>query len=147
MKTVVPKLNDVDQKWYVLDGKNEILGRLASQTATLLRGKHKPEFTPHLDFGDHVIIVNASQIKVTGNKMSKKVYTKYTGYPGGLRTVVLEKLFKERPERVINKAVKGMLPKNKLGRKMIGKLHVYAGPEHPHQAQKPEDLPKSLRRI
>lgn len=147
MKTVVPKMNTVDQKWYLIDGENQILGRLASQIAILLRGKHKPEFTPHLDFGDHVVVINADKISVTGRKLSQKKYVRYTGYPGGLRTVSLEKLLHEKPERVLLHAVKGMLPKNRLGRKMIKKLRVYAGSEHPHQAQKIEILPDSLRRI
>lgn len=147
MKTIVPKIDQIDRKWYLVDGENEILGRLASQIATLLRGKHKPEYTPHLDLGDHVIVINVDKIKVTGNKLTQKVYKRYTGFPGGLRVRSLAKTLQERPERVLFHAVKGMLPKNRLGRKMIKKLRVYAGTDHPHQAQKPEVIPDSLRRI
>ena len=147
MKTFVPNVDDIERKWYIIDAQDQILGRLASQIATLLRGKHKPEYTPHLDLGDHVVIVNADKIKVTGRKLSNKFYTRYTGFPGGLRTSSFEKLMHERPERVLFHAVKGMLPKNRLGRKMIKKLRVYTGPDHPHQAQQPEALPSSLRRI
>ena len=147
MKTIVPKIDHIDRKWYLVDGENEILGRLASQIASLLRGKHKPEFTPHLDLGDHVIVINADKIKVTGNKLTQKVYKRYTGFPGGLHIRSLEKTLQERPERVLFHAVKGMLPKNRLGRKMIKKLRVYAGTEHPHEAQKPEVLPERLRWI
>jgi large subunit ribosomal protein L13 len=147
VKTVVPNVDDIERKWYIIDAQDQILGRLASQIATLLRGKHKPEYTPHLDLGDHVVIVNADKIKVTGRKLSNKFYTRYTGFPGGLRTSSFEKLIHERPERVLFHAVKGMLPKNRLGRKMIKKLRVYTGPDHPHQAQQPEALPSSLRRI
>lgn len=147
MKTVVPKVELIDRKWYIVDAQDQILGRVASQVAILLRGKHKAEFTPHLDMGDHVIILNAEKIKVTGNKAEKKMYTRYTGYPGGLRTIRFDKLMQDRPERVIKHAVKGMLPKNRLGRQMIRKLRVYVGPDHPHLAQKPEALPDNLRRI
>ena len=147
MKTVVPKVESTERKWYVVDGQGQVLGRLASQIATLLRGKHKPEFTPHLDLGDHVVVINADQIRVTGRKFYQKRYTRYTGYPGGLRTSSLEKLLHDRPERVLFRAVKGMLPKNRLGRKMIKKLRIYAGPDHSHQAQQPEVLPSHLRRI
>jgi len=147
VKTFVPNVDDIERKWYIIDAQDQILGRLASQIATLLRGKHKPEYTPHLDLGDHVVIVNADKIKVTGRKLSNKFYTRYTGFPGGLRTSSFEKLMHERPERVLFHAVKGMLPKNRLGRKMIKKLRVYTGPDHPHQAQQPEALPSSLRRI
>lgn len=143
MKTVVPNVDNIERKWYIIDAQDQILGRLASQIATLLRGKHKPEYTPHLDLGDHVVIINADKIKVTGRKLSNKFYTRYTGFPGGLRTSSFEKLMHERPERVLFHAVKGMLPKNRLGRKMIKKLRVYAGPDHPHQAQQPEALPSS----
>jgi large subunit ribosomal protein L13 len=147
VKTVVPKISEIKRKWYLVDAENQILGRVSSQIAFLLRGKHKPEFTPHLDLGDHVIVINADKIKVTGRKLNQKQYTRYTGYPGGLRVNVMEKLLQKRPERVILNAVRGMLPKNRLGRKMIKKLRVYAGPDHPHQSQQPENLPDSLRRI
>lgn len=147
MKTVVPKNEGLQKAWYVVDAQDMILGRLASQVATLLRGKHKPEFTPHLDMGDHVIVVNAEKIKITGNKASKKEFTSYTGYPGGIKRKRLGKVFQDKPERVVHHAVKGMLPKNKLGRQMIKKLRVYRGADHPHQAQKPVALPEHLRRI
>jgi len=147
VKTVVPKIDEIERKWYLVDAENEILGRISSQIATLLRGKHKPEFTPHLDLGDHVIVINAEKIKVTGRKLNQKEYTRYTGYPSGLRTNLMEKLLQQKPERIIIHAVKGMLPKNRLGRQMIKKLRVYAGPNHPHKAQKPENLPDNLRRI
>ena len=147
MKTVVPKIDQLERKWFLVDAEDEILGRLASQVAILLRGKHKPDFTPHLDLGDHVIVINADKIKVTGRKMSQKVYKRYTGYPSGLRVQTLEKVMQSRPERVFLHAVKGMLPKNRLGRKMIKKLRIYAGAEHPHHAQKPEALPDTLRWI
>ena len=147
MKTVVPKVNEKDRKWYLVDADNQVLGRVSSQIATLLRGKHKPEFTPHLDLGDHVIVINVEKIKVTGRKPAQKKYTRYSGYPGGLKTKVMDKMLQKRPDRVLFHAVKGMLPKNRLGRKMIKKLRVYAGPDHPHHSQKPEILPDSLRRI
>ena len=146
MKTVIPKMETIERKWYLIDGQDQILGRMASQVAYLLRGKHKPEFTPHLDVGDHIIVINADKVTVTGRKFDQKQYTRYTGYPGGLRTKTLGKLMQNRPERVIKIAVKGMLPKNRLGRKMIRKLRVYAGPDHPHTAQLVEPLPSSLRK-
>jgi len=147
VKTVVPKKEDVQEKWYILDAQNQVLGRLASQIAVLLRGKHRPDFTPHLDLGDHVVVINAEKVMLTGNKVAKKTYTRYSGYPGGLTVQNVDTVLKKHPERVIMHAVKGMLPKNSLGRKMLKKLRVYAGPEHPHQAQKPEELPDNLRRI
>jgi len=147
VKTTVPKTNSIEKRWYLIDAQGQILGRMASQIATLLRGKHRPQYTPHLDLGDHVVVINADKIKVTGRKLSKKFYTRYTGYPGGLRKIVYEKVMKNRPEKILFHAVKGMLPKNRLGRKMIKKLRIYSGREHPHQAQKPEILPESLRRL
>lgn len=147
MKTVVPKVDANERKWYVIDGQDQVLGRLACQIATVLRGKHKPQFTPHLDLGDHVVVVNADKIRVTGRKTELKSYTRYTGFPGGLRTMTLEKLLQVYPERVLQHAVKGMLPKNRLGRQMIKKLNIYAGGEHPHQAQQPEVLPEHLRSV
>lgn len=147
MKTIIPKVDAVEKRWYVIDAQDQILGRIASQVATLLRGKHKPEFTPHLDLGDHVIVINADKIKVSGTKADKKVYTNYSGYPGGLRTKVFAKLLADKPERVLQHAVKGMLPKNRLGRQMIKKMKIYCGSEHPHVAQKPEVLPDNLRRV
>ena len=147
MKTVVPKVESTERKWYLVNAHDQVLGRLASQIATLLRGKHKSEYTPHLDLGDHVVVINADKVRVTGRKFSQKRYTRYTGYPGGLRKDSFDKLLHDKPERVLFHAVKGMLPKNRLGRKMIKKLRIYAGPDHPHQAQKTEGLPSHLRRI
>ena len=146
MRTVVPKVDATQRKWYVVDADGEVLGRLASQIAMVLRGKHRPEFTPHLDMGDHVVIVNAEKIRVTGNKVDQKRYTRYSGYPGGLRVQSLANMFQTHPDRVIKTAVKGMLPKNRLGRQMIRKLKIYTGPEHPHSAQQPVVLPENLRR-
>jgi large subunit ribosomal protein L13 len=147
VKTVVPNSKDIQQHWYLIDAQDVVLGRLASQIAILLRGKHKPEFSPHLDAGDHVVVVNAGQIKITVRKAEKKQYTTYSGYPGGLKIKNLETLLKDKPDKVLYNAVKGMLPKNRLGRKMIKKLRIYAGPDHQQQAQKPEVLPDNLRRI
>ena len=143
MKTAVPKPNVDGRKWYVVDASDQVLGRMASDVAFILRGKHKPEFSPHLDHGDHVIIINAEKVRVTGRKADQKEYKRFTGYPGGLRSIILQK---QKPEIVITHAVKGMLPKNRLGRKMIKKLRVYAGDKHPHEAQKCEALPDTLRR-
>jgi len=147
VKTVVPKLNDIEKKWYIVNSEGQVLGRVASQIAHLLRGKHRPQFTPHLDLGDHVIVINAERIRVTGRKMDQKRYTRYSGYPGGLKTQSMARLFQEKPDKVLYYAVRGMLPKNKLGRKLIKKLKIYSGPDHPHEAQKPEALPDSLRRV
>lgn len=147
MKTVVPKIAANERKWYLINAENEVLGRLASQVASILRGKHKPAYSRHLDMGDHIIVVNADKIRITGRKMEKKRYTRYSGYPGGLSVETLDSVMTSNPERVFIHAVKGMLPKNRLGRKMIRKLKVYAGSEHQHQAQKPEELPSHLRRI
>lgn len=128
----------VERKWYVVDAEGKRLGRLASEVATLLRGKHKPTYTPHVDTGDHVIIVNAEKIELTGNKLHDKKYYRHSGYPGGLKERTALEMKQKKPERMIELAVKGMLPKGPLGRKMFKKLHVYSGPEHKHQAQKPE---------
>lgn len=137
MRTYSPKPADVQRQWYVIDATDVVLGRLASQVARLLRGKHKPIFAPHVDTGDFVIVVNADKVVLTGNKLQQKRAYRHSGYPGGLRSIPYSELMEKRPERVIEKAVKGMLPKNSLGRKMIKKLKVYAGPDHPHQAQQP----------
>ncbi|WP_067174844.1 50S ribosomal protein L13 [Microtetraspora niveoalba] len=137
MRTFSPKPNDVERQWYVIDATDVVLGRLASHVATLLRGKHKPIFAPHVDTGDFVIIVNADKVALTGNKLEQKKAYRHSGYPGGLRSVSYGELMEKRPDRAVEKAVKGMLPKNALGRKMAKKLKVYAGSEHPHQAQKP----------
>ncbi len=128
---------DTDRKWVLIDARDVVLGRLSSQVASLLRGKHKPNFTPHVDNGDNVVIINASLVKLTGRKAEKKTYFRYTGWPGGDRFQTYEEMHAAKPEMVIQHAVKGMLPKNRLGRKMIKKLHIYAGAEHPHAAQKP----------
>jgi large subunit ribosomal protein L13 len=147
VKTSVPKMTEIQHNWYLIDAQNVVLGRLASQVAALLRGKHKPNFTPHLDMGDHVVVINASQIKLTGRKNLQKRYVSYTGYPGGLRIKKLDTMLKENPDKVLYHAVRGMLPKNRLGRKLLKKLRIYTGPDHHQQAQKPEVLPDNLRRI
>ncbi|MBD3402477.1 50S ribosomal protein L13 [candidate division GN15 bacterium] len=138
MKTFIPKIDPNSRNWYVVDLKDAILGRAAVQVADILRGKNKPIFTPHIDTGDHVVAVNAAGLKVTGNKRYQKTYTRYTGYPGGLRSRTFIEQLQKKPEDVFVKAVRGMLPKSRLGRKMLKKLHVYSGPQHPHRAQKPE---------
>ncbi|MFQ5610942.1 MAG: 50S ribosomal protein L13 [Anaerolineae bacterium] len=140
MKTVSAKPHEIERNWYVIDARGQTLGRLATQIATLLRGKHKPVYTPHVDCGDFIIVVNAEKIHVTGRKLDQKVYYRHSGYPGGLKEVTLRNQLEKFPERVIEAAVRGMLPKNRLGRKMFKKLKVYAGPDHPHAAQKPQAL-------
>ena len=137
MRTYSPKPGDVQRQWHVIDATDVVLGRLASQTAILLRGKHKPIYAPHVDTGDFVIIVNADKVALTGNKRLQKVEYRHSGYPGGLRSRSYEQLLEKNPRRVVEKAVKGMLPSGTLGRQMLSKLKVYAGAEHPHQAQKP----------
>jgi len=132
--------NVPETKWFVADASGKVLGRLATHVASILRGKHKPQFAPNIDVGDHVIVVNAAGVKLTGNKIHEKELKRFSGYAGGLHRVPYEKLMSERPELVVEKAIKGMLPHNRLGRKMAKKLKVYRGPEHPHQAQKPEPL-------
>ncbi len=140
MKSFTATPADIERKWYVVDAEGKTLGRLATEVATVLRGKHKPTFTPHMDCGDYVIVVNAEKVDVTGKKRKEKVYKRHTGYPGGLREITFEKLIAKKPEEIVRHAVKGMMPKGKLGRQMYKKLKVYAGPEHNHQAQKPETL-------
>jgi large subunit ribosomal protein L13 len=140
MKTFSAKPEEVRREWYVVDATDKTLGRLATELAARLRGKHKPEYTPHVDTGDHIVVVNASRIRVTGNKLRDKIYYKHTGYIGNLKSVNLQKMMEDAPEQVLQTAVKGMLPKNRLGRAMIGKLRVFAGPEHNHQAQQPQPL-------
>lgn len=140
MKTYAAKPQEVERKWYVVDAEGQTLGRLASQVAAILKGKHKPIYTPHVDTGDHVIVINAEKINLTGKKLHSKTYYRHSGYPGGLKSITAGDLLNRYPERVIRAAVWGMIPHNRLGRKMIKKLKVYAGPEHPHQAQKPEKL-------
>ena len=140
MKTYSAKAEDIERNWYVVDATDQILGRLASQIATILRGKHKPQFTPHVDCGDFVIVINAEKIRVTGKKLEQKKYYRHSGYPGGLKETKLRDMLQKYPERVISEAVRRMLPKNSLGRHTLKKLKVYAGPDHPHEAQKPEPL-------
>ena len=140
MKTISAKPGSVEQSWYVIDADGQTLGRMASAIASRLRGKHKPEFTPHTDTGDFIVVVNAEKVHVTGNKAKAKIYHHHTGYPGGLRSISFEKLIEKAPEQAIEMAVKGMLPKNPLGRAMARKLKVYAGSEHPHAAQQPKAL-------
>jgi len=139
-KSFMPSANTIERKWYVVDATGQTLGRLASEVASVLRGKNKPTFTPFLDTGDYVIVVNASKVKVTGKKMEQKIYYNHSDYPGGLRETTLKEMMAKKPEEVIRLAVKGMLPKAALGREMIKKLHVYAGPDHAQAAQKPEVL-------
>ena len=138
MKTYMPSGKNIQRKWYVVDAEGQTLGRLASQVAAVLRGKNKPEFTPFLDMGDYVIVVNADKVKLTGKKLEKKIYSTHTGQPGGLRETPYRLLMQTKPELAVKQAVKGMLPKNTLGRNMFKKLKVYAGAEHPHAAQQPE---------
>lgn len=148
MKTYSPKPKEIERRWWLVDAEGATLGRLASEVAQLLRGKHKPTWAPHMDVGDHVVVVNASKIRLSGAKREQKVWYRHSQYPGGLRTVPYDRLLRERPDRAVEKAVRGMLPKNRLGRQMIRKLHVYADAEHRHQGQKPErlDLSGSVRR-
>lgn len=140
MKTFSAKSHEVKRDWYVVDATNKTLGRLSSEIASRLKGKHKPEYTPHVDTGDYIVVVNAEKIRVTGNKMKDKMYHRYTGYVGNLKSMSLEKLMSEKPERALEFAVKGMLPRNPLGRQMYSKLRVFAGPEHSHEAQQPIPL-------
>jgi large subunit ribosomal protein L13 len=140
MKTFTAKPAEVKRDWFVIDAKGKTLGRMATEIARRLRGKHKPEYTPHIDTGDYIVVINAGKVAVTGNKAKNKLYHHYTGYMGGLKTTNFEKLIVEKPEYIIETAVKGMLPKNPLGRAMFRKLKVYAGPEHQHAAQQPQTL-------
>ena len=140
MRTYSAKANEIKRNWFVVDATSQPLGRLASEVARRLRGKHKPQFTPHIDVGDHIIVINAEKVAVSGNKMRDKMYHRHSGYIGSLKSQSLQKLLKEHPERVIEKAVKGMLPRNSLGRAMFGKLRVYAGSAHRHDAQQPQTL-------
>jgi large subunit ribosomal protein L13 len=139
-KTLVPKQDRQKQKWFLIDGEEKILGRLATRVATVIRGKDSPLFTPHLDMGAYVVIVNADKVVLSGKKASSKKYYSYSGYPGGLKEVSVARMFEKYPERVIRKAVRGMLPHNRLGRRLNRKLFIYTGPNHPHAAQKPEKL-------
>jgi large subunit ribosomal protein L13 len=140
VRTFTQKNEEIERDWYVVDAEGETLGRLASRIAPILKGKHKPIYTPHLDCGDFVIIVNAEKVRVTGRKLDQKFYHRHSGYPGGLKSISLRDQLDKYPERVLQAAVRGMLPKNKLGRRMLKKLKVYAGDSHPHQAQQPKSL-------
>lgn len=139
-KTYSPKASDIDKKWVLVDAEDHALGRVASKVATLLRGKHKPTFAPHMDTGDNVIVINAAKVKLTGKKMQQKEYFRYTGYPGGERYTSAEEMLEHKPEFVVEKAVKGMLPKNKLSNKLMTNLRIYAGPVHEQEAQQPEKI-------
>ncbi len=140
MKTYVPKVDQIERKWYLVDAEGQTLGRLATRIATILRGKNKPEYTPFMDVGDYVVVINAEKIVVTGNKEEAKLYRRHSGYPGGLKEVPYKTMMATFPERILEKAVRGMLPHNTLGRQMYRKLKAYAGSEHPHAAQQPEKL-------
>ena len=140
MKTVSMRAQDVRRSWFIVDAEDKTLGRLATEVARRLRGKHKPEYTPHVDTGDYIVVVNAAKVRVTGAKTTDKIYWHHTGYPGGIKGISFEHLRDSHPERIIERAVKGMLPRNPLGRDMLRKLKVYAGNEHPHSAQQPEPL-------
>ncbi len=140
MKTYMANPAEVERKWYVVDADGQVLGRMAAQIATVLRGKNKPEFTPNEDVGDYVVVVNAAKVKVTGRKLEQKIYYHHSDYVGGMKETTLKDMLAKKPEKVVELAVKGMLPKGPLGRQMLDKLHVYAGPEHKHAAQKPEEL-------
>lgn len=140
MRTFSAKTAEIERRWFVVDAEGETLGRLASKIAPILRGKHKPTFTPHLDCGDYVIVVNVEKVRVTGRKLDQKFYYRHSEYPGGLKSINLRDQLERHPDRVLQAAVRGMLPKNKLGRQMIKKLKLYAGSDHPHQAQQPERL-------
>jgi large subunit ribosomal protein L13 len=140
MRTFMAKREDVQRDWYLVDAENKVLGRLASELAKILRGKNKPTFTPHVDTGDYVVVINADKVSLTGKKWKDKVYYRHSGYPGGIKSITADDLKAKRPEDLIRLAVKGMLPKNRLGRKLFKKLKVYAGGEHPHQAQEPKSI-------
>ena len=147
MRTFSPRVNEIQRAWYVVDADGLVLGRLASEVARILRGKHRPYFAPHVDTGDHVIVINADKIVMTSNKADGKMAYRHSGYPGGLRSTSYAELLEKSPDEMIRRSVRGMLPKNTLGRAMLGKLNVYAGPDHPHVAQRPEplDLPAARR--
>lgn len=146
-KTTIPKIDEIEREWWVVDAADIPLGRLATRVASVLRGKHKPSFTPHLDVGDHVIVINASQVAVTSNKSEQKIYYRHSGFPGGITAESFARLRERRPEAIIERAVKGMLPKNRLGRQMFRKLRVYPGSEHPHSSQKPKQLELQVRKV
>jgi len=140
MKTFVAKEHEIEKRWHLVDARDKVLGRLASEIATILRGKNKPIFTPHMDAGDHVVLINADKVVLTGDKLEKKIYYRHSGYVGGLKKTTAKEMLQKRPENLIRLAVKGMLPKNSLGRRQLTKLKIYAGPDHPHQAQRPEKV-------
>lgn len=146
-KTYSPKPGDISRDWWVVDAADLPLGRLASEVAQILAGKHKPIYAPHVDTGDHVIVINAEKVAVTSEKAMQKIYYRHSGYPGGIKAETFERLIERRPEAVVERAVRGMLPKNKLGRQMTRKLKVYAGPDHPHQAQRPSPLDLEIRKV
>lgn len=146
-KTFTPKPGDIERAWHLVDATDLPLGRLASEVAQVLRGKHKPTYTPHLDTGDFVIVINADQVAVTSDKSQSKIYYRHSGFPGGIKAETFESLLARRPEAVVERAVRGMLPKNRLGRKVIRKLKVYAGPDHPHEAQQPQTLEFDIRKV
>lgn len=139
-KTYTPKKREIHHRWFVVDAEGKVLGRLASEVAQVLRGKRRPDFTPHLDLGDHVIVVNADKVRVTGRKAEQKIYYRHTGYPGGIRETSYSAMLERHPERIVQKAVWGMLPHSALGRQLLKKLRVYPGPEHKHEAQQPQPL-------
>jgi large subunit ribosomal protein L13 len=141
MKSFTARLGEVPRHWYVVDAQDKVLGRLASRVAMVLRGKNKPTFTPHMDTGDFVVVVNAAQVQLTGRKLDNKMYYRHSGYPGGIKEISARKLLQKKPEEIVRKAVRGMLPKNSLGRQLLKKLKIYAGGEHPHEAQKPAPFP------
>lgn len=141
MRTYSPSAKDITREWYIVDADGQTLGRLATRIATVLRGKHKPTFTPHLDMGDHVVVINADKIVLSGAKSDQKTYFSHSGFPGGIKSVPFARMLDRRPAEVVEKAIRGMLPKNKLGRQMATKLKVYAGAEHPHAAQQPKPFP------
>ena len=140
MRTFSPRPSDIDRQWYIVDAENMVLGRLATRVAHVLRGKHKPTFAPHMDMGDHVIVVNAAKVRLTGAKGEQSMSHRHSGYPGGLKSISFGQLLESKPERLVEQAVRGMLPKNTIGRQQLRKLKVYAGPEHPHTAQQPKTL-------
>lgn len=144
MRTFSPRPTDVNRVWYLVDAQDVVLGRLATQVAHVLRGKHKPTFAPHMDMGDHVIVVNAAGVKLTGSKHAQRLSYRHSGYPGGLKSVSFGRLLEEKPERLVEQAVRGMLPRNSIGRAQLLKLKVYAGPDHPHEAQQPIPLPEGI---
>ncbi len=141
MGTYSPSATEIERAWYVIDAEDQILGRMSTRIASVLRGKHKPTFTPHLDTGDYVVVVNASKVTLQGDKAADKIYNSHSGFPGGIKSVPFLRLMERSPEQVVEQAVRGMLPKGPLGRQMLRKLKVYAGPEHPHQAQDPQPFP------